>query len=40
MLDVDDEEAGRDRLDNPLFDWLGLGSLLALAVCALAVWLL
>ena len=23
MLDVDDEEAGRDRLDNPLFDLLG-----------------
>ena len=24
MLDVDDEEAGRDRLDHPLFDLLGI----------------
>jgi hypothetical protein len=40
MLDFDDEEAGRDRPDNPLFDLLGIVSLLALAVCALAVWLL
>ena len=40
MLDVDDEETGRDRLDTPLFDWLELARFWALAVCALAVWLL
>ena len=39
-MDVDDEEAGRERTENTLFDSLGIVPLLVLAACALAVWLL
>ena len=40
IMDRDDDEVARDLPDNRLFDLLGIVPILALVVCASAVWLL